>query len=488
MMKDKIIILGGGSAGWLTAIWAKRMMPTKKITLVQSKEIGIIGVGEASTPHLPEFLTSLGIDVKDLIKNTNGSIKNGISFVNWNGDGQRYFHSFFENICDFNIGTIFSRECYDYYLKTLINKKLNFEDYNYQFRLSYDNRIDLNHTSWSIHFDSKLFAEYLENFGRRMGIGVIENTFVSANHNDEGFITSINLEGNVFLDCDFIFDCSGFSRLLVQKYYDQKWISYADYLPMKCAIPFWLESESDIEPYTSSIAMNNGWIWKIPLQHRVGSGYIFDSDYIDVEQAVKEAENFYSRSLKINKVINFNPGRIEKFWIKNCIAVGLSSSFLEPIESTSLWVTTSQLDILRHFLSEFEMPNKSSVNIFNETMGNTLDELSYFVYLHYINKRRDSIFWKEFQCKNPIPTKFLERLENLKKGNIRYLDIPNDKVSCNFALANYLQVADGLKLFENNINLQGYEQLDPTPAKYREIIENYLINHSTKNKIFLQNI
>jgi tryptophan halogenase len=257
---------------------------------------------------------------------------------------------------------------------------------------------------------------------------------------------------------------------------------------MKCAIPFWLESENDIEPYTSSTAMKNGWIWKIPLQHRIGSGYIFDSDYITVDQAIEEAESFYSRSLKINKVINFDPGRLENFWVKNCISVGLSSSFLEPIESTSLWVTTSQLDILRHFLSDLINPKEQSIKLFNETMNKTLDELSYFVYLHYMTKRKDSLFWEDFRHKNKIPAEFRERFENLKNGNLRWLDIVNDKVSCNFALANYLQVADGLKLLENQLDIRGYEQLNPTPKQYKEICDNFIRNYSIKNKTFLQNI
>jgi tryptophan halogenase len=488
MKKNNIIVLGGGSAGWLTAIWAKKLIPDNEVTLVQSKEVGIIGVGEASTPHLPMFLNNLGIDVKDLIKKTNGSIKNGINFVNWNGDGQRYFHSFFEDLTDFSIGNITIKDGFDYYLKTLIHNELNFEDFLYQFRLAYDNRIDLKHTSWSIHFDSKLFAEYLETFGRQLGIKIIEKNFTSATQNNSGFITSIKLDSGQILDCDFLFDCTGFAKLIIHKLYDQKWISYSDYLPMKCAIPFWLESDNDIEPYTSSTAMKNGWMWKIPLQHRIGSGYIFDSDYINVDQAINEAENFYSRSLKINKIINFDPGRMENFWVKNCISVGLSSSFLEPIESTSLWVTTSQLDLLQHFLSDLLNPREQSLKIFNKTMNKTLDELSYFVYLHYMTKRQDSQFWKEFREKNLVPDGFRELFENLKNGNIRYLDIINENVSCNFQLASYLQVANGLKLFENPPDISGYKKLNPTLTQYKEICMNYTRQYSIKNKIFLQNI
>jgi tryptophan halogenase len=488
MQKNKLVIFGGGSAGWLTALSIADLFPAKNITLIQSSEVGIIGVGEASTPHLPNFISNLNIDVLDLVKNTNGSFKNGISFENWNGDGKRYFHSFNEFLTDFHIPNIFSRECSDFYIKNLIKNKLPLEDYLYQHKIAYNNRIDLKNTAWSLHFDAKLLAEYLENIGRQRGITVVDGKFRNVITDDQDFITNIVLEDGRSILCDFVFDCSGFHRVLIGKYYQQKWISYSDHLPMKRAISFWLESEDDIQPYTTATAMDYGWMWKIPLQHRIGSGYIFDSDYINEDQALVEAEKFYGRSLKINKIIDFDAGRIENFWVKNCMAIGLSSSFIEPLESTSLFVTLTQLDLVKHFLNDFDNPRENSQKLFNETMKNSLEEVLYFVYLHYLTKRQDTKFWREFREKNPPPLGFQDRLELIKENNYRFLNIRANKVMAWFELSSYLQVANGIGIFEKEMCMSGYENINPSPEQYKAIIDKRLKNSARSNKEFLREL
>ena len=488
MQKNNIVIFGGGSAGWLTAVFAITLFPEKNVTLIQSSQVGIVGVGEASTPHLPNFIASLGIDVLDLIHNTNGSFKNGISFVNWNGDGKRYFHAFNESLADFSVPPVFGKECDQYYIRYVIQNELPLEQYMYQSRLAYANRVDLDITAWSLHFDARLLAEYLERVGRERGVKVIDGEFQNVIDDSQGFITDIVLTDGRSVPCDFVFDCSGFHRVLVHKHYQQRWISYAQHLPMKRAIPFWLPSEDHIEPYTTATAMKYGWMWKIPLQHRIGSGYIFDSDFINEDQALNEAETLLGQNLRVNRVIDFDAGCLENFWVKNCMAVGLSSSFIEPLESTSLFVTVSQLDLVRHFLDDLDDPRSSSQKVFNESMSNTLREILYFVYLHYMTRRKDTDFWKDFQHNNPPPPGFQDRLDLLRENNLRYLDISHDRCVAWFGITSYLQVAQGIEIFQRPMRVSGYEAITPGPQQYKALIDQRLSWFAKDNKQFLESL
>jgi tryptophan 7-halogenase len=482
-----ISILGGGTAGWLTALFLKELLPTSNITLIQSKEIGIIGVGEATTPHVVNFLKNLKIDPIEAIKKTNGSIKNGISFENWNGDGKKYFHGFKDNLSDFAVKNIFDSNGYDFYIKNLIENDLSPEEFIYQTKISYENKIDLTNTNWALHFDASLFADYLESVGSSRNIKVVDGIYKTAELDNQGFIKNLILENNCSISTDLVFDCSGFSRLLIGKLYKDRWISYKQHLPMKKGIPFWLENSEEIQPYTSCIAMKYGWMWKIPLQHRTGSGYIFDSDFINEDQALSEAELYFNQKLKINKIIPFEAGRYEHAWIKNCISIGLSSSFIEPLESTSIWNTIIQLEMLRHFVNEFRDPSEKSINLYNEIVANNMDDKLNFVYLHYLTKRNDSEFWKNFRNNYPPPKKFETQLELIKENNLRYFDVEDTKTLSSFPLSSYLLISKGLELFEKPIKNFGYESVYPAPAKYQTMINRYSKN-AINHKVFLNSL
>jgi len=461
MKKNKIVILGGGTAGWMTALVLKQIFPKRDITLIQSKNIGIIGVGEATTPHIVHFLKSIDIDPFDVIKKSSGSFKAGISFENWNGDGKNYFHGFDDKLIDSDIPGVFNGGANDILKKLLIDENSKFEDFIYQTKLSYNNKVDLNKTAWAMHFDAHKFADYLENTGRSRGINVIEEEFVDAKFADNGNINEVVLTNDISVACDFIFDCSGFSRLLIDKVYNSEWISFAKHLPMKKAIPFWLDSEDNIKPYTKAIAMKYGWMWQIPLDHRIGSGYIFDSDYITEDEALAEAEEFYQQKLTVNKVISFEPGRFKDVWIKNCCAIGLSANFIEPLESTSLWLTVTQLEMLRHFLDTIELLDNDDIALYNEIIGKEVDEKLNFVYFHYLTKRQDSKFWQEFKTKTQPPVEFIPLLNCIKKNNMRQFMFRGSLETGRFPMSSYLQVGYGLEIFEKKPNITNYENIQP---------------------------
>ena len=474
MIKNKnFVILGGGTAGWFTALFIKKVLPNNNVTLIESSQIGTIGVGEATTPNIIHLFKYLNIDIRDVIKKTQGTIKNGISFENWNGDNKKYFHAFYESLRDFSIPPLFTNDCLDYYLRNHVENNLDFNEYQYSTKLSYENKIDLNNLSYALHFDANLLAIFLKETGIKRGINHIDGIFKNVLTNNNNDITNIILEDNRNVDVDFVFDCSGFARLLIGKHYKQKWISYQKHLPMKKTIIIPKEKE-ELFPYTKSIAMKNGWIFEIPLQHRVGRGYIFDTDYINEEQALKEAEEYYNEKINIKKVIEFEAGRFDNVWINNCIAIGLSSTFIEPLESTSLFLTIEQLFLLNHFQNDLFTQNKLGVKLYNEICYSNMEETLNFVYLHYITKRKDSKFWQEFQTKHKPPKTFEKRLEEMKNNNLRHFDIDNHKITASFKITSYMQVCHGLEIPNKQIDITGFENISPTPNEYKKIIDEQL--------------
>lgn len=469
MNSKKIIVLGGGTAGWLTALFVKKNFPSYDVKVIQNKSIGIIGVGEATTPQIIDFLLNIDINLSEFIKETGGTIKNGINFENWNGDGKRYFHGFVEKISQFKIDNIFTHDCFEFYLKNLIKQKKDFNEYTYSAKLSYEDKVDIKNISFALHFDTHLVSLYLQKIGKQRNIECVEGKFKNVTTDENGFIRKIILEDSTEHECDFVYDCSGFARLLVGKHFNTKWKSYKENLPMKKGIPFYLDYDGKIPPYTSAIAMKYGWIWKIPLQHRYGSGYIFDSDYIDENQALDEAEKHFNTKIKVNKIIPFEAGRYEQYWVKNCMAVGLSSSFIEPLESTSIFLTIKQLFISTQFFNELERCDEKNIKRFNEICADMMDDALGIVYLHYVTKRSDSDFWKDFKHNYKPPASFEELLDSLKNNTISFYDIKAAEAP--FALHSYLQIANGLELFEKEINVSNYEAISPRIEEYKKLID-----------------
>ena len=481
-----IVVLGGGAAGWLTAIFSKKLYPNNNVTLIESEKIGILGAGEGSTPHLATFLDFLNIDVFDLISKTKGTLKYGINFENWNGDGKRYFHGFasLNTLDEFKIENSFTHECYNKYLIDCVSKKFNMNDYLYGSLLTENKKVDIYNESFSLHFDAHKIANYLKNIAIERGVERVEGEVDSLSQDEKGNVISVNLKNKQY-NCDFIFDCSGFKRFIIGEVFKTPWIDYQKHLPMKKAVPFFLEQEEEIMPCTHAVAMKYGWIWKIPLQHRFGSGYIFDSDYINPEQALLEAEQKLGQKLNSPKVISFDAGRFENVWVNNCIAVGLSAGFTEPLEATSLFITAQQLMLLAHYKDDlFDCSNYLKKD-FNSIMGNTNDEILAFLYLHYLTKRKDSDFWKNFRYNTIPPKSLIEKLEHLKEGNFIPQNFNLTKCVAGFDLSSFIVVGHGLDLIKKK--LKSVEGLYPKADAYQK----YMINNLSQlngHRQFLENL
>lgn len=419
----KIVIVGGGTAGWITALYAKKINPDAQVTLIESDDIGILGAGEGATPHLTSLFEYLEIPITELIKNCHATIKTSVKFTNWTKDKSSYHHPFWSQSPASNDYMFERKNVYEeaelswaHYCAAAENQNLN--DYamltksgdNFQvpYILNEKNKVLEKHSLVALHFDARLVAAFLKSKGLERGIELKEGIVTSLNLDENEYITSLVVKDEK-IECDFVFDCTGFKRLIIGNLYKSKWRSHSEYLPAKKAIPFFIEINEDIPPYTEAIAMKYGWMWKIPLQHRYGCGYVFDSDYISDVEAVEEIESFlgyqptYPRQDK--GAFNFSAGCYEKIWVKNCLAVGLSSGFIEPLEATSLM---QAVVILRRFMiskTNLETKNESVKERFNALFLKETQEVVDFLYLHYLTNREDTDFWKEFKEKNKTPNK-----------------------------------------------------------------------------------
>jgi len=452
----KFVIVGGGAAGWLTALYLEKTIPYAKITLIESEDIGILGAGEGSVPAITHFLNGINISEKDILQKCNATFKLGISFENWTGDGSKYMHGFKVDNPAIDTNKVSKTNNtlnvglpdigIDYGMMNLIANNYDLNTNLADSLLAYENkspyvllenRLD-KAVQYSYHFDASLFAKHLRNEARDRGIKRIEGEVTNVNSDTNGNITSVEVSKKS-IDGDFFFDCSGFNRLLLGKHFGTNWKSYTDKLKLNTAIPFHLENENEeIQSYTQAIAMKYGWMWKIPLQNRIGCGYIFDKNYISVDEAKKEVEEFLGKSINVNKVIPFEAGRFENVWVNNCIGVGLSTGFAEPLEATSLWTIVVQLETItkKALLNN----NQFYRNELNSYMAKFNDAICDFLHFHYISDRNDTDFWKEYPKTN-LSEQLSQKLKNWKERTPNTID---NHLYDIFHLRSWTQVALGI--------------------------------------------
>lgn len=417
-MKKKIIVVGGGTAGWLTALYTElKLKDSVEITVIESSEIGILGAGEGTTPHFSNVFDALGIDKTEIFKKAKGTLKQGIKFTNWQGIGTEYFHPF-----GGNNEFIPSYETF----KSCMSEGLSLDNICLSAQTSKLNKLAARYDTqesnvifdgdFAYHFDAIKIAELLKDVGISRNIHVVDNIVDTFQQDKEGNITDVYLKDGSKLSCDFIFDCSGFHRLIIGKLFNTEWISSSTALPADKALPFFLPvDESYIPPYTEAIAMKCGWIWKIPLQDRYGCGYVFDSSYTTIEQVKQEiTDNFKNVSFPREHPFTFNPGYYKKTWVNNCIAIGLSSGFFEPLEATSIWTSIFSLDnLFQHFLPGITNKKLEYRESYNNHLLSFSKNIEGFLQLHYIAGRSDTAFWKEFCTKNIIDEKNI-KIKNCK--------------------------------------------------------------------------
>ena len=425
-----IAIIGGGTAGWMTAAALSKMLLPENVTvkLVESEQIGTIGVGEATIPDIANFNLMLGINEQEFLAATKGTFKLGIEFRDWGKLGDKYFHPFGGHGIDMN-----GIDFHQYWLHSKQSgNTAKLEDYSIcsvaakqaKFILPDNNpKSVLSHLRYAYHFDATAYAAFLRKYAEQRGIvrieGKIENV---ATHKDSGNIQSVTLDDGRIIEGDFFIDCSGFKALLLDKTLGVKFNDWSHWLPCNRAQAVASERVEPLIPYTISSAKKAGWQWRIPTQHRTGNGHIYCSDFISDDEANQILlEGLDAKPLGDARTIHFQTGCREQFWVKNCVGIGLSSGFLEPLESTSIFLI--QQGIAR-FISLYPNGNLSTViqDEYNRLMTREFTQVRDFIILHYhATKRDDSPFWN--YCRTmPIPDSLQHKIDLFKAGGRVFRD------------------------------------------------------------------
>jgi tryptophan 7-halogenase len=422
MIEDRIksiAIIGGGTAGWMTAAALGRVLGRNyaSITLVESDAIGTVGVGEATIPQIGTFNRMLGIEENDFVRRTKGSFKLGIEFVNWGGLGQRYFHPFGRYGVDME-GVSFhafwqrlrlaglSPDVSDYSLMAMAARGNKF------MRPINAGNSPLSEIAYAFHFDAGLYALFLREHAEGLGVVRREGKVVKVHQKpDDGFIKSVELEDGTQIEADLFVDCSGFHGLLIEGTLKAGYTDWSNFLPCNRAVAVPCEGVSELLPFTRSTAREAGWQWRIPLQHRIGNGYVYCNEFIsDDEAAATLLANLDGAPLADPRFIKFTTGQRNSYWKKNCVAIGLSSGFMEPLESTSIWMIQSGISRLMAMF-----PDKSfapvDIERYNRILKTETEEIRNFLVLHYkATKRDDSPFWN--YCRNmAVPDKLAEKID-----------------------------------------------------------------------------
>jgi len=439
----KLLVVGGGSAGLITALILKKKLDIQ-IDIVHSKNIGIIGVGEGSTEHFKEFMDFIGIDQYQLIKECDATYKCGIMFENWGA--KDYLHSV---TYPFNI----KNGQYAHTYGKLISENSSSMEYNFfwknQINSWFLNRRDEFPTN-QFHFNTHKLNEFLIKLSRLNGINVIEDEINDIVLDNNGYIE--NLKGfKKSYYYDFYIDSTGFKRILMNKL-GAKWNSYGKYLKMKSAIVFPSEDEENYNFWTLARAMDYGWMFRIPVWGRYGNGYIFDDDYTDAISAKKEVEKYFDREIDVKKEFKFDPGALEDVWIKNCCAVGLSGSFVEPLEASSIGTSIQQAFLLMHKLPVYD---NNVIKSYNKSMNDIMENIRDFIALHYITDKTNTQFWKD--VKNiSLPDTLSNKLELWKTKLPIREDFCNLSNYILFTEDNFTLVLHGLNFFDREFIRKEY--------------------------------
>jgi tryptophan halogenase len=438
----KVVITGGGTAGWIAAAaLSKQLGPLLDITLVESDEIGTVGVGESSIPPIRSFHKLTGIDEREFMRATQACFKLGILFENWGEQGDSYIHSF---------GQIGKSTWMGDFQHIWLQAKArglagDLGDYCYElqaakmWKFATSAQANIN---YAYHLDASLYARFLRGLSEANGVKRIEGKIAQVHqHSDTGFITALSLESGQVVEGDLFVDCTGFRGLLIEQTLKAGYEDWTHWLLTNSALAVQTESTGPAPPFTRASAHDAGWQWKIPLQHRVGNGLVYCSEYLsDNEAHTRLLNNLDGKTLTEPRLIKYRAGRRRKVWDKNCVALGLASGFVEPLESTSIHlIMTGVIRLMQLF--PFNGINDSLVNHYNDQSRMELEKIRDFIILHYkLTQRTDSPFWQ--RCRDmAIPDSLTHRIE-LFRDNAHAYQLADEL----FRIDSWVQVMLGQRL------------------------------------------
>ncbi|MGB5778722.1 MAG: tryptophan halogenase family protein [Allopontixanthobacter sediminis] len=397
--KKRIIIVGGGTAGWMAAAALARFTD-RAITLVESEAIGTVGVGEATIPQLRLFNAGLGIDEAEFLRETRGSFKLGIEFAGWSGDGSRYMHAF--GSVGQGAGLL---PFHQYWLRAHASGIAGeLGRYSLNETAARAGKMQIWRPSpgaqtpdmpWAYHFDAGLYAAYLRRYCEARGVTRVEGTVSRAEKSpDGGTLTAIVLGDGTSISGDFFIDCSGFRALLIGGALGSELEDWSQWLPCNRAVAVPCAGTGEFTPYTRSTATRAGWRWRIPLQHRIGNGHIYCSSFMsDDEAAANLLDNLDGAAPDDPRVLQFTTGMRRTQWSGNCLALGLAAGFMEPLESTSIHLVQSAIARFLNMLPG-SVPQPALIDEFNRQASFEWTSIRDFLILHYhANGRVGEPFW-----------------------------------------------------------------------------------------------
>jgi tryptophan halogenase len=423
----RIAIVGGGTAGWMAASILARALPGTGtvITVIESPDIGTVGVGEATIPPIIDLLRYLSINEGDFVKHTGSTYKLGIKFTDWSRIGRSYWHPFGTFGANINL-----RPFHHAWARAqAVGLAPSFNDFSLCAALGDAGKFRFPDAAaqgpvaglrYALHFDAGLVAKYLRLYSERLGVVRLERTVAETTLREDGFLDELIFTDATRLQADLYIDCSGFRGVLIEQALKTGYLDWSDMLPCDRAVAVPTELAAARPPYTEASARGAGWRWRIPLQHRAGNGYVYSSAHIGDDAALKDLLTAVGeRPLADPRFLRFVTGRRKLFWNRNCVALGLASGFLEPLESTSIHLVMSGVyKLLEHFPNtSFAQPN---IDSYNAELIQEIERIRDFIVLHYcLTGRSDTPLWSYCQSMK-LPDSLAERIELYKRtGRVR---------------------------------------------------------------------
>ncbi|WP_096667489.1 tryptophan halogenase family protein [Polaromonas sp. AET17H-212] len=429
----RIVVVGGGTAGWLSALEMRHSFPLSvEVLLIESAQLGILGAGEGSIPNLDLALKRYQIDRTTFMSATQSTYKLGVCFEGWRSGGEEKYHHMFSTIRE-DLGLMEWQEHGFYPLSsTLLNRGMaldRFPDAAHLMQRKASQAEVAAHIQrsdkevFAYHFDARRLATFLREKAESRGIKRVDALVQAVTVDPQGKVTTVNTDKGNF-DGDFFIDASGFSRLILGKGLGIEWESFQKYLLLDAALPFLLpQKDKNPSLITHSKAMNSGWMWTIPTQGRLGCGYVYSSAHISETEVLRELELHWKQEIVPVNRLRFSPGRLKKCLHSNVMAVGLASGFVEPLEATSIAQTLYQLAFFGNLMRENQRVIPERVlNIFNADVANFWDGIVDFLVMHYDTSRADTPFWMDVG-KAARPDRYLELKEAFSARTPRIADL-----------------------------------------------------------------
>ena len=442
----QVVVLGGGTAGWMTAAALSKALGSGiELTVVESDEIGTVGVGEATIPLITHFNQQLELDENDFLRQTQGTFKLGIEFADWLRPGHRYMHAFGRFRPDVSLAS-FEHLWLKLHLR---GETADLGEFLMTQRAAYAAkfmrpRLDvqdspLSDLAYAFHFDASLYAAYLRRYAVKRGVTRVEGKVVDVRLDPStGHIRSLALDGGRQVDGQFFVDCSGFRGLLIEGTLHAGYDDWSQWLPCDRAVAVPCASASPLLPYTRSTARTAGWQWRIPLQHRIGNGYVFCSKHLSEDEAASTLlGHLDGEALAEPRTLRFVTGARRKSWDRNCVAVGLASGFLEPLESTSIHLIQTAIGRLVSFFPSGEF-DQADIDEYNRQTREEFEHVRDMIVLHYHATERAEPMW--VQCRETTPPESLQRRIRLFRNHGRLFQVSPREL---FAPFNWFQVLLG---------------------------------------------